>query len=46
MGYNFTFLLINKQIDIDNHMAGKIFWKRDIFGNITKSVSHNVTQLK
>lgn len=32
MGYNFTFLLINKQIDINNHMAGKIFWKRDILG--------------
>ena len=31
MGYNFTFLLINKQIDINNDMAGKIFLKEGHF---------------
>ena len=31
MSYNFTFLLINKQIDINNHMAGKIFVKEGHF---------------
>ena len=44
MGYNFTFLLINKQIDINNHMAGKIFLKEGHFWEYYKSVSHNVAQ--
>ena len=42
MGYNFTFLLINKQIDINNHMAGKIFLKKGHFWEILQNQYHTM----
>ena len=42
MGYNFTFLLINKQIDINNHMAGKIFLKEGYFWGILQNQYHTM----